>query len=77
MAYLHSRRPAIIHRDLTSLNILVDAHWQCKVADFGMSRLKDGAELMTKQPGNLRWMAPEARCLLACEFSTGLSVGCR
>jgi hypothetical protein len=25
-----TRRPAVIHRDLTSLNILVDKDWHCK-----------------------------------------------
>jgi serine/threonine protein kinase len=29
--YLHSRQPAIIHRDLKSPNLLVDAAWQVKV----------------------------------------------
>ena len=32
MLYLHSHRPAIIHRDLKSPNLLVDKHWRCKVA---------------------------------------------
>jgi len=58
MTYLHKRQPPIIHRDLTSFNILVDKDFHCKVADFGMSRAKDMSN-MTRQPGNLRWMAPE------------------
>jgi serine/threonine protein kinase len=33
--YLHSQTPSILHRDLKSLNILVDDDYHVKVADFG------------------------------------------
>eukprot|EP00698_Gefionella_okellyi_P013674 TRINITY_DN3761_c0_g1_i1.p1 TRINITY_DN3761_c0_g1~~TRINITY_DN3761_c0_g1_i1.p1 ORF type:complete len:953 (-),score=178.77 TRINITY_DN3761_c0_g1_i1:52-2835(-) len=56
--YLHTRRPAIVHRDLTSLNVLVDQSWRCKLCDFGVSKTKETSR-MTRHPGNLRWMAPE------------------
>jgi serine/threonine protein kinase len=35
MCYLHTRQPPIIHRDLKSPNLLVDASWKVKVSDFG------------------------------------------
>eukprot|EP00002_Diphylleia_rotans_P028415 TRINITY_DN5737_c0_g1_i3.p1 TRINITY_DN5737_c0_g1~~TRINITY_DN5737_c0_g1_i3.p1 ORF type:complete len:402 (+),score=73.99 TRINITY_DN5737_c0_g1_i3:70-1275(+) len=40
--YLHcTRRPhPIIHRDIKSLNLLVDKHWTIKVADFGHTKFK-------------------------------------
>lgn len=38
MNYLHSSNPAVLHRDLKSPNLLVDEHWNCKVADFNTSR---------------------------------------
>ena len=39
MFYLHSRQPPVLHRDLKSANLLVDKHWQVKVADFNLSRV--------------------------------------
>ena len=39
MLYLHSRQPPVLHRDLKSANLLVDRHWQIKVADFNLSRV--------------------------------------
>lgn len=61
MNYLHDLAHAVIHRDLNSHNILLHEDGKAIVADFGESRLVRSLEEdnMTKQPGNLRWMAPE------------------
>uniref|UniRef100_A0A915HP45 Protein kinase domain-containing protein n=1 Tax=Romanomermis culicivorax TaxID=13658 RepID=A0A915HP45_ROMCU len=61
MNYLHDLAHAVIHRDLNSHNILLHEDGKAVVADFGESRLVRSLEEdnMTKQPGNLRWMAPE------------------
>ncbi len=61
MQYLHHQDPVIIHRDLKSLNILLDENWVAKVSDFGLSRFKapTKSEKMTGQAGTYHWMAPE------------------
>mmetsp|Transcript_40288 Transcript_40288/g.115173 ORF Transcript_40288/g.115173 Transcript_40288/m.115173 type:complete len:388 (-) Transcript_40288:59-1222(-) len=70
MHYLHAFSPMIIHRDLKSLNLLLETTVSSttyvpvvKVSDFGLSRMKeaDGARWgkMTSQVGTLHWMAPE------------------
>ena len=55
--YLHSFKPPILHRDLKSLNILLDKNFIVKIADFGWARLRDNH--MTKLRGTFQWMAPE------------------
>ena len=57
MNYLHSFEPPILHRDLKSMNILLDKNYQIKIADFGSTKFLDVH--MTKQKGTFQWMAPE------------------
>ncbi|VDP06223.1 unnamed protein product [Soboliphyme baturini] len=61
MQYLHQLVPSVIHRDLNSHNILLKENCRAVLADFGESRFLTATDYdnMTKQPGNLRWMAPE------------------
>ena len=60
MNYLHSSRPAIVHRDLKSPNLLVDRDWTVKVCDFGLSRVKSTTFLTSRSHGGTpEWMAPE------------------
>jgi serine/threonine protein kinase len=55
--YLHHQVPPIVHRDLKSLNLLVDETFKIKVADFGLSKDKNN-DINTKM-GTLNWVAPE------------------
>lgn len=58
---LHNWQPPIVHRDLKSLNLLVDAAGRAKVCDFGLSRFTTGSNLMSLQKcrGTLAYTAPE------------------
>eukprot|EP00300_Choanocystis_sp_HF-7_P013506 c18324_g1_i1.p1 GENE.c18324_g1_i1~~c18324_g1_i1.p1 ORF type:complete len:149 (+),score=27.44 c18324_g1_i1:731-1177(+) len=60
MTYLHMSNPPIIHRDLKSLNLMLDANFNVKITDFGLSKTKSTHNRpMTAQCGTYQWMAPE------------------
>ena len=59
LAYLHFN--AIIHRDLSSNNVLLIGEGsRAKMTDFGMSKLMDMNLRMTQVPGTPAYMPPEA-----------------
>ncbi|KMZ59800.1 putative Protein kinase [Zostera marina] len=57
MNYLHKND--IIHRDLKAANLLRGDDGVVKIADFGVSRVRDHSGIMTAETGTYRWMAPE------------------
>ncbi|XP_065016995.1 serine/threonine-protein kinase STY46-like isoform X4 [Musa acuminata AAA Group] len=57
MDYLHQNN--IIHRDLKTANLLLDANSVVKVGDFGVARFQNQEGVMTAETGTYRWMAPE------------------
>jgi len=61
LAFLHDKE--IIHRDLKSLNVLLDEQYRVKLGDFGLSRMKNETKNTTADEvggkGTIPWMAPE------------------
>ncbi len=64
LLFLHTRDPVIIHRDLTSRNVLLNkSSLQAKIADLGNALMTDSKQLMntlSKMPGTALYMPPEA-----------------
>ena len=61
LAYLHHRN--IIHRDLKSLNVLLDNYYHAKISDFGLSKIKLESSKTARHSslvvGTLCWLALE------------------
>ena len=72
LAYLHQEN--VIHRDIKSLNVVLDGGLHAKLCDFGLATLKvhsqnsfqasqrNSKEIVSELVGTCRWMAPETMC---------------
>lgn len=60
LAFLHQEK--ILHRDIKSLNVLLDEQYKAKLTDFGLSKIKGETRTLSAKndsAGTLAWMAPE------------------
>merc|ERR550537_1448675 len=62
VAFLHSSTPPVVHRDMKSLNIVLDLEYNAKLCDFGLTQSMDKTHISLADGGNggsPRYMAPE------------------
>jgi serine/threonine protein kinase len=59
LTFLHTER--VVHRDVKSLNVLLDEHLRAKLADFGIAKVISTIATSTGRMfvGSLQWSAPE------------------
>ncbi|CAD7976354.1 unnamed protein product [Amoebophrya sp. A25] len=59
--YLHTQDPVVVHRDLKSLNVVLDMQFNIKLCDFGLTEYidKNNARGRGHNGGSPRYMAPE------------------
>ncbi|CAE7227742.1 unnamed protein product [Symbiodinium sp. CCMP2592] len=60
--FLHGHAPPVVHRDLKSLNIVLDRIYNAKICDFGLTQSMEKTHITLKEGGNggsPRYMAPE------------------
>ena len=61
LSYLHKKKPPILHRDVSSPNVLLwrrENQWRAKVSDYGTANFLQ--DTMTANPGAPNYSAPEA-----------------
>ena len=65
LSFLHSHKPKILHRDLSSNNVLLTNQLVAKIGDLGVAKVvrsdnRQTKSKLTKAPGTVDFMPPEA-----------------
>ena len=64
LSYLHARKPAIVHRDLSPNNVMLTSHLVAKIGDLGVAKViradsRQTRSRLTTAPGTVDFMPPE------------------
>ena len=64
LSYLHLRKPPVIHRDLSSNNVMLNEHLVAKIGDLGVAKVvraesRNTKRKLTTAPGTVDFMPPE------------------
>ena len=65
LSFLHNRKPQILHRDLSSNNVMLTSQLVAKIGDLGVAKVvqadnKQTRSKLTTAPGTQHFMPPEA-----------------
>ena len=74
LSYMHHDcSPPVIHRDISSNNVLLDSEYEAHVSDFGTARLlKSDSSNWTSFAGTFGYTAPGTFFLVPCLSLNGL-----
>ncbi|CAL5386048.1 unnamed protein product [Camellia sinensis] len=66
LSYMHHDcTPPIVHRDISSNNVLIDEEYEARVSDFGIAKLlKLDSSNWSAFAGTYRYVAPELACTM-------------
>ncbi|CAJ1442689.1 unnamed protein product [Effrenium voratum] len=61
VSFLHSKSPPFVHRDLKSMNVIMDDDLNAKLCDFGLTQSMEKTHISRRdnEGGSPRYMAPE------------------
>ena len=79
LSFLHSRKPKMLHRDLSSNNVMLTIELVAKIGDLGVAKViradnRQTKSKLTTAPGTVPFMPPEALVEDNPEYDTPIDV---